>query len=68
MFMVVVVLSTFGSLFCECILYYYSCERIMDLDGEIIKAPLGVEFCSSAFNLLSTSTSHVDNSTSTSCS
>ncbi len=40
----------------------------MDLDGEIIKAPLGMEFCASTFNLPSTSTSHVDNSTSTSCS
>ncbi len=39
----------------------------MDLDGEIIKALLGVEFCASIFNLPSTSTSHVDNSTSTSC-
>ncbi len=40
----------------------------MDLDGEIIKAPLGVELCASLFNLPSTSTSHVDNFTSTSCS
>jgi hypothetical protein len=70
MFMVVVVLSTPDSLFCECILYfyYYLCGRIMDLDGEIIKAPLGVEFCASTFRLPSTSTSHTDNSTSASCS
>jgi hypothetical protein len=37
----------------------------MDLNGEIIKVLLGVEFCTSTSNLPSTSTSHADNSTST---
>ncbi len=57
-FMVVVVLSTLGSLFCECnpYFYYYSCGRIMDFDGKFIKAPLRGEFCAFTFNLPSTST------------
>jgi hypothetical protein len=38
----------------------------MDHDGEIIEVPLGVEFYASIYNLPLTSTSHVDNSISTS--
>jgi hypothetical protein len=40
----------------------------MDPDGKIIKVPLIMEFCAFTFNLPSTSTSHVDNFASTSCS
>ncbi len=42
-----------------------SCGKIMDLNGEIIKVLLGVEFCTFTSNLPSTSTLHVDNFAST---
>jgi hypothetical protein len=49
---------------CPCF-YCCSCCKIMNLNGEIIVVLLEVEFSTSISNLPSTSTSHVDNSTST---